>query len=1203
MNDDSLAALKPVQARQPGITAAAEERSQVTEKTLIPQAPANPVADDQPNENGAGRSNGDPHPEKSDSEAETVVLSGKEEGQENKSKKAIKLEEASRQEPAVDQGLTSVPVVQEHDAEGRHGDESRKPSLKRKRVTLEQGNSEDLHGGNSSNLSSTTSSPVQEPRSSKATDTASNRSLSSPPLDELAPGQEGRPGKSRTGINLAQGRCGGHKSDGGSEPVIARNRRDTRSATHYDDPARRSDSPPLRTNKRAQSIHSNAPVAGVTKRKRAPAPLLVERRRTSEENLPESDDDSSIHSHTHLQKLSSVQTNTFSPAKMVSQKKNRDRNGRTLLARACQVGEPEEVRKWLIERPQDINVPDNAGNTPFQIAALDGYAGVVQLLLDAGCDIDCKNIDKDTPLIDAVENGKLEVVRLLLKAGLDPRQTNAFGKEPLDLVNEDKDDATQIREALQTSKKEKALLRRPSDDYHRQHSVGSRDAEVPAGGIPSGASPATSTRSPPPTGLGARRRTARSQPTDDALLWVNATPARLRDAAGKGDMTIVDHILKMRPQADTESILAAARGGHDDVLNLMLAIATPDPDPEPLRSEEYNFAYSTPMLAAIGRGNTSIIKLLLAQPGFDPTRRIVRGMTYYELAKERQGSEWQEEHDILKEEYDDYKKNGGRKSKNSSPRKVRTKRSDSTKSVSEPSSSPHESRKSRKNIVRKDEPSDGIKHSSSNRGTVQKGANQKQYSPALTSDPEQGLLDPLKAKVKEGRIVEEKGSSSGKRLDGLKPKRRLMSGNEFKTDQDLKRRASLAADADVSRLKSGHSVGSHGGRQRRFSDASESIGKVTAEEQSETRSEAGKKRYRSSVSPQGTKTELIAGNDIKKKKRRVDSQGSAVDQGRDRSIQLAAPATVANMLPSLAAMVPAPVPQGTAPVAFMGSNVASPVTKSPTESQSPFAIISPVNSMDQALSHRAYQEGYLQNSASPDKAAGAPLRQGLEHQPPEFPPEIVPVEAQQHLQIEAQQESQFQAEKEADERESRQSREEEESRLEEQRQKAEAEQQIRSEQEQKESHLAKLKRDEEMHQQRLDQERLQKEEQDRKWREMEERENLRQLRIQEEKERQRLQSLPNGLRRAAELSSEEAKNAKEITKWLPLRTVTTQELNPGNGVPVSEERWIANIQAAPLLAIKDLDLSQCKHPIVVFYCVQTSPNVYQTPLGTVSLLL
>ncbi|KZF22199.1 ankyrin, partial [Xylona heveae TC161] len=114
-------------------------------------------------------------------------------------------------------------------------------------------------------------------------------------------------------------------------------------------------------------------------------------------------------------------------------KKHRDQIGRTFLARACANREIDNARIRLNERPEDIDVADNAGNTPLQIAALEGCEDIVQLLIEGGCDINCKNNDKDTPLIDAVENGHLAVVRLLLDAGADPRQGNLNGEEPLDL--------------------------------------------------------------------------------------------------------------------------------------------------------------------------------------------------------------------------------------------------------------------------------------------------------------------------------------------------------------------------------------------------------------------------------------------------------------------------------------------------------------------------------------------------------------------------------------------------------------------------------------------------------------------------------------------------------------------------------------------------------------------------------------------------
>lgn len=285
---------------------------------------------------------------------------------------------------------------------------------------------------------------------------------------------------------------------------------------------------------------------------------------------------------------------------------------------------------------------------------------------------------------------------------------------------------------------------------------------------------------------------------------------------------------------------------------------------------------------------------------------------------------------------------------------------------------------------------------------------------------------------------------------------------------------------------------------------------------------------------------------------------------------------VANLIAGTPGPAPPTVLQGTAPVAFMGSNIASPVTKSPTDPYLHAAIIPPVNGIDQSLPQRPDHENLQaatrvkENNAEQERIGQELERQGMEAE------ERAVQEEENRCQIEAEQERKAQSEREEVERKARVARQEEEAHLEEQRQAAEAERQILLARQQEEARVAKMKRDEEIQQRRIEQERSRKEEQERKRRETEERESLRRMKLQEEEEHQRLQSLPNGLRRAAELGAEEARNAKEIIKWFPLRTVTTQELDPECEPMLAEERWIANMQAAPILAIKDLGLSQCK---------------------------
>ncbi|KAI0538723.1 hypothetical protein GGR58DRAFT_467145 [Xylaria digitata] len=140
------------------------------------------------------------------------------------------------------------------------------------------------------------------------------------------------------------------------------------------------------------------------------------------------------------------------PARILDTRKLIDGHGQTLFMKACAKGEYEMAKKRLAKSPEDLDFADDAGNTPLQIASLNGHEDIVQLLIESGCNLDCRNIDKETPLLDAVENGHIGVVKLLLKAGVDPREANAEGHEPLEMIPDDLDNAEEIRAALREAK-------------------------------------------------------------------------------------------------------------------------------------------------------------------------------------------------------------------------------------------------------------------------------------------------------------------------------------------------------------------------------------------------------------------------------------------------------------------------------------------------------------------------------------------------------------------------------------------------------------------------------------------------------------------------------------------------------------------------------------------------------------------------------
>ncbi|KAL1888937.1 hypothetical protein Cpir12675_005971, partial [Ceratocystis pirilliformis] len=345
-----------------------------------------------------------------------------------------------------------------------------------------------------------------------------------------------------------------------------------------------------------------------------------------------------------------------SPAGKGPSKKHLDAHGQTLLARACAKGEYEIAKQRLAERPEDLNVADYAGNTPLQIAALHGSEDIVDLLLQAGCNRHCINYDKETPLLDAVDNGHVGVVRLLLEAGVNPRKPNCRGEEPLARVTPDLENGAEIRSLLE---KAKATFRHPSEGL-REPDDTTADVTEDASGIDidhsrssrAPDSPNATTIFGPSTSSHRRAGTARATKTSNHLLYMNVDDKTLRAACGKGDHETVTHLLQVGAEFNyPEAMTAAARGGHEVVMELLLALGNASPDPLAIKTGSPDTA--TPILAAIGQENIKVMKLLLDQANFNPTR-CYKGMTYAELARERKGVNWKEEEELLKKAYDDY---------------------------------------------------------------------------------------------------------------------------------------------------------------------------------------------------------------------------------------------------------------------------------------------------------------------------------------------------------------------------------------------------------------------------------------------------------------------------------------------------------------------------------------------------------------------
>lgn len=403
--------------------------------------------------------------------------------------------------------------------------------------------------------------------------------------------------------------------------------------------------PPFHRTKAAQA--SLSPIKHRVKQRKVPRPLSSLRdKRSSEDRSPSSSRQGSPSNFSNLPRHSAART-PGSPVNMINMphKPKRDASGRTLLHRAAQRGNLEEVMTIYHQNNELLNAEDNAGYIPLHEASLCGNTNVVRFLLSVGSWVDVQSTQElDTPLMDAVENGHLEVVRLLLEKGADPKKRNKSGADALECLAEDTPDSTAIEEAIRAAL-QKRRSKRSSDDENNRNSAtidshSSRD--------PSVTSPVHNT-APQNSRQISRRRNARADQTKNEMLWVEGGKnglQKLREKARLGDTEIVHACLERGVQPDVESLIGAIKGGHDDTVSLLLAFSA-NADPEPSRSTSTGKKNSeeTPMLAAIGRNNLKILEYLLDK--VDPLRKDARGRTYMDIARERMGDNWEKEVEML----------------------------------------------------------------------------------------------------------------------------------------------------------------------------------------------------------------------------------------------------------------------------------------------------------------------------------------------------------------------------------------------------------------------------------------------------------------------------------------------------------------------------------------------------------------------------
>jgi ankyrin repeat protein len=98
----------------------------------------------------------------------------------------------------------------------------------------------------------------------------------------------------------------------------------------------------------------------------------------------------------------------------------------TVLYLAAHNGHAECV-DLLLNAGADKEATDNLAFTPLLIAVQRGHATCVTLLLNAGADRDARTDNGSTALFVAAAQGHLQSVKLLLKAGCDVNALNSLG--------------------------------------------------------------------------------------------------------------------------------------------------------------------------------------------------------------------------------------------------------------------------------------------------------------------------------------------------------------------------------------------------------------------------------------------------------------------------------------------------------------------------------------------------------------------------------------------------------------------------------------------------------------------------------------------------------------------------------------------------------------------------------------------------------
>lgn len=1176
---------------------------------------------------------------KSDSEAETIVLPGKDGHSPSKIRKSIKHEDKSDNEdlgdaPDIGNGSTSVGKAVK-DARNKEDDqmtegEDHKPNEstlatsmlgKRKRSKHPNGHGDgnghsnlDSAPGNSSGLSSVPTSPVATTRSSLSKPGASDSDISRSPSPRLAPRDKA---KSADRVVPTRKHYGSRSGDEGGDDTRRFHRQRSSGADHRSvkdrrtslkpdvesavQKRRRSASPHPRVHGRSASTQPSKSMHGMNpKKKRVPAPL-----QSTEYHSDESSASGSSHPRSsRLRHLAAPPTgdSMMSPAKIAPHKKHVNSSGQTLVARACASGKLDIVKQRLEDRPEDLDEPDHANNTPLHTASIAGHADIVKLLLDSGCIVDPVNLSRDTPLHDAIDNGHLECVKLLLSAGANPRKANGKGEDPSDLIDDEDDAAPEMRKAINAAKQRTNDVRRSSEDDQIQDNADTRT--MYSKGSPHQTPPAQAHDALAISQTSRRNATTRSIKTSDRELYQPLNLNELRRAAGSNDIRTVVRILDVfnNDLDDPKSLIIAAKAGYDEVINMLFGFSVTNPDPDPLDDMPPDSA--TPILAAIGRESLKVIELFLSQPAFNPTR-LVNGETYYEIAKKRGGSLWKEEEELLRDAFNKYNKT--HPSSSGKPRSPVLRR-DGRESIRDAKPPRKDEQPASRSAVRTAE-SESIKSqhkSSSSTGQSKDGSNsakrgpgrpRKEDSAASMLDNDAAPLGPPKQK-NQARRSDYDAIASSESETALKPRRKLVSGKEFRGERDLEkhRRPSVASNASGSSIKERRDTESNADRLARKASPNlprSSKGPNNNDHDSTSERHADKERprsikrddskdrltairgespvkrpWKSETPPRSSMQEVMTGYEAgggPQKKRKMDGDATSKSESKaERASSLSPDQIMTNATSNaVSSTSEKPISRSNSDAKDKEKSIRSSQKAKSSETSSDSTSKASKSAGDETSSHDpAGHAASVASKANAERKAQALL-------------EKEELETKLQLERAARLEQERAAQEEL------------------KRQHEENERKERQRQEDIDTHAREQERQRALY---LEQEKQRQKDQERRRAQLQEQQRAERARIEEQKNKERLSKLPLLLRwldGAKDPKTPDIAVLFRIIEGFRFDTIKPE----ATGQPNAREQWMLNTHAAILLGEKDIQLSRCKS---IIFLGSFRTNVARHCLGAYS---